>query len=149
MWNFTSSTIAILVLPCAALAQPDGLLIDRVIAVVGREAILHSDLVGRTEQARQNGAALGSRGACGELEDLLYEKLLLEQGRLDSVVVDEAQLDSELDRRIRYFAAQLGGEEELEKFYGKSVTDACLGWEDTVETLDVLADAVRKRRAQR
>jgi len=29
---------------------------------------------------------------------------------------------------------------------GKSVTDACLGWEDTIHTLDVLAEAVRKRR---
>jgi 3-deoxy-7-phosphoheptulonate synthase len=29
---------------------------------------------------------------------------------------------------------------------GQSVTDACIGWEDTVETLEVLADAVRKRR---
>jgi 3-deoxy-7-phosphoheptulonate synthase len=30
---------------------------------------------------------------------------------------------------------------------GQSVTDACIGWDDTVETLDVLADAVRKRRS--
>lgn len=30
--------------------------------------------------------------------------------------------------------------------HGQSITDACLGWDDTVETLDVLADAVRKRR---
>lgn len=29
---------------------------------------------------------------------------------------------------------------------GVSITDACLGWEDTVGILDVLADAVRKRR---
>ncbi len=29
---------------------------------------------------------------------------------------------------------------------GQSVTDACIGWESTVETLDILADAVRKRR---
>jgi 3-deoxy-7-phosphoheptulonate synthase len=29
---------------------------------------------------------------------------------------------------------------------GQSVTDACIGWDDTVETLEVLADAVRKRR---
>jgi len=29
---------------------------------------------------------------------------------------------------------------------GQSVTDACIGWEDTVEVLDVLAEAVRKRR---
>ncbi len=29
---------------------------------------------------------------------------------------------------------------------GQSVTDACLGWDDTVATLDLLAEAVRKRR---
>jgi 3-deoxy-7-phosphoheptulonate synthase len=29
---------------------------------------------------------------------------------------------------------------------GQSVTDACIGWEDTVETLETLAAAVRKRR---
>ena len=30
--------------------------------------------------------------------------------------------------------------------YGVSITDACLGWEDTVKVLDALAEAVRKRR---
>jgi 3-deoxy-7-phosphoheptulonate synthase len=30
--------------------------------------------------------------------------------------------------------------------YGKSITDACLGWQDTVEMLDMLAAAVRTRR---
>ncbi len=30
--------------------------------------------------------------------------------------------------------------------YGKSVTDACLGWEDTVKLLDMLAEGVRARR---
>ncbi len=30
--------------------------------------------------------------------------------------------------------------------HGQSITDACLGWDDTVATLDLLAEAVRKRR---
>ena len=30
--------------------------------------------------------------------------------------------------------------------YGKSITDACLGWEDSVVVLDLLAQAVRDRR---
>jgi 3-deoxy-7-phosphoheptulonate synthase len=30
--------------------------------------------------------------------------------------------------------------------YGQSITDACLGWDDTVGCLDALADAVRRRR---
>ena len=32
--------------------------------------------------------------------------------------------------------------------YGVSVTDACLGWEDTLTVLDILATAVRQRRAK-
>ena len=30
--------------------------------------------------------------------------------------------------------------------YGQSITDACLGWEDSVRCLDTLANAVRQRR---
>ena len=33
--------------------------------------------------------------------------------------------------------------------YGKSITDACLGWEDTVDLLEVLAHSVRARRQKR
>jgi 3-deoxy-7-phosphoheptulonate synthase len=32
--------------------------------------------------------------------------------------------------------------------YGQSVTDACIGWEDSVRALDVLADSVRRRRVR-
>jgi len=31
--------------------------------------------------------------------------------------------------------------------YGKSITDACLGWDDSLAVLEVLSDAVRSRRA--
>jgi 3-deoxy-7-phosphoheptulonate synthase len=30
--------------------------------------------------------------------------------------------------------------------YGQSITDACIGWDDSVAALEILADAVRKRR---
>jgi 3-deoxy-7-phosphoheptulonate synthase len=32
--------------------------------------------------------------------------------------------------------------------YGKSITDACLGWDDSLETLDILSAAVKTRRAR-
>ena len=31
--------------------------------------------------------------------------------------------------------------------YGQSITDACIGWDDSVAVLDSLAEAVRDRRA--
>jgi 3-deoxy-7-phosphoheptulonate synthase len=32
--------------------------------------------------------------------------------------------------------------------YGKSITDACIGWGDSLEVLDVLSEAIRRRRAR-
>lgn len=37
-----------------------------------------------------------------------------------------------------------GGKKELK--YGVSITDACIGWEDTLNVLEELAGAVRTRR---
>jgi 3-deoxy-7-phosphoheptulonate synthase len=44
----------------------------------------------------------------------------------------------------------VAGRQELgsgELTYGQSITDACLGWEGTLEVLDGLAEAVRARRS--
>ena len=32
--------------------------------------------------------------------------------------------------------------------YGRSITDACLGWDDSIESLEVLSQAVKARRAR-
>lgn len=105
------------------LPAPPGRYIDGVIAQVAGRIILYSDLAGRLQQARQNGEAVTDTMVCNELDDLLFQQLLLEQARIDSVVPDEAQVNAELDRRISYFEQQIGGRDKLEKFYGKSVTE--------------------------
>ena len=35
-----------------------------------------------------------------------------------------------------------------ELIYGQSITDACIGWEDSIPLLDELASAVRSRRLE-
>jgi 3-deoxy-7-phosphoheptulonate synthase len=41
------------------------------------------------------------------------------------------------------------GKDDASKLeYGKSITDACLGWDDSLESLNVLSDAVTGRRAR-
>jgi 3-deoxy-7-phosphoheptulonate synthase len=42
-----------------------------------------------------------------------------------------------------------GSDDPAALAYGTSITDPCLGWEQTVEALQVLADAVRRRRDER
>lgn len=100
---------------------PGGQLIDRVVANVSGRIILYSDLAGAAEQARQSGENVTPALICAELEDKMFQGLLLDQARIDSVVVDPKQVEAELDHRIRYFEQQIGGREKLEKFYGRSV----------------------------
>lgn len=114
----------LLLLASPLAAQPTALVVDRVVAVVGREAILYSELVLRAEQNKQHSASTDPHVLqCEAMEDVLYEKLLLEQAKLDSVEVDEGQVSAELDRRIRYFVGQLGSERKLEEFYGKTIAE--------------------------
>lgn len=111
---------------------PAGQLIDRVIANVGGRVVLYSDLATRLEQARNAGEKVDDELACSELEGLMYEKLLLEQARIDSLYPDEARVQGELDRRIRLFEQQLGGPEALEKFYGKTIKEIKADFHDAI-----------------
>lgn len=114
-------------------AQPVAELVDGIIGVVGKEVVLLSDLRSRVEQVRQQGGSITYDATCGELEGILFEKLLLDQARLDSVEVDEGQVQGELDRRIRYFILQLGSQEKLEEFYGKSIEEIKADFHDQVQ----------------
>jgi 3-deoxy-7-phosphoheptulonate synthase len=40
-----------------------------------------------------------------------------------------------------------GKDQACDLEYGKSITDACLGWDDSVQALQILADAVKARRS--
>lgn len=95
--------------------------IDQIIAVVGDEIVTKSELESQLMQYTAQGYPITETTKCQLLEELLFQKLLLNQAKIDSVEVTEAQVDSELDRRMRYFIAQIGSQEALEEYYDKSV----------------------------
>ncbi|MBE0639298.1 MAG: peptidylprolyl isomerase [Bacteroidales bacterium] len=115
--------------------ESKGVVIDEVVAVVGKEYILLSDIEQQYLQMRMQGGVKESEEAtkCMILENLLFEKLLLHQAELDSVVVTPDQVNSELDRRMRYFIGQFGSQEKLEQFYDKSVTEFKSDLSDVIE----------------
>ncbi|MCB9193594.1 MAG: peptidylprolyl isomerase [Flavobacteriales bacterium] len=116
-----------------ATGQPQGELIDGIVGVVGREVVLYSDVVDHIQQLRQGNERVTDASICSGFEDMLFEKLLLDQARLDSVTVDESQVEAELERRVRYFVMQLGSQEKLEEFYGKSITEIKSEFHDQVK----------------
>lgn len=98
--------------------------IDQVIAVVGNKSILMSDIENQYTQYVLQGYKKGdSSFKCMLLEDLLFQKLLLNQAEIDSVTVSDSQVETDLARRIKYFSKQMGGDAELEKYYNKSIIE--------------------------
>jgi len=96
--------------------------IDEVVAVVGANYVLQSDIEAQYIQFRMQGGITDARATrCQILEDLLFQKLMLNQAELDSVEVTDDQIEQTMDARFRYYIQQFGSQEKLEQFYKKSL----------------------------
>ena len=67
------------------------------------------------------------------------------QVRSGSTNVFGVMVESHLNAGAQKFTPGKDDSTKLE--YGKSITDACLGWDDSIESLEVLSAAVKARRA--
>jgi len=98
-------------------------ILDEVVAVVGKNIILQSDIETQYLQYRMQGYIEGSSSTikCNILREVIFQKLLLNQADIDSIVGNPVQVEQELDRRFRYYISQFGSQEKLEEYYNKSV----------------------------
>jgi len=97
--------------------------LDKIVAVVDNEIILKSELDFRAnyEAAQRNMTAPDSAMLRNVLMQMIEEKLLYAQAELDSIVVSDDQVKSQLDYQINYFIQQYGSQEKLEQVYGMPV----------------------------
>ena len=106
---------------------------DKTIAILGGETILISDLEAEVQQMRMSGASSDRDMRCELLENMLDSKLFLMQARVDSLTVNSEMVSSNLNQRIDWFRTQLGGDEELEKYFGKPLYKLRQEWQKTLE----------------
>ncbi len=98
--------------------------VDKIVGVVNDKIILLSDVEAQYLQyVEQYGANTPANLRCELLDQAMTQKLMLAQSILDSVVVDDADVDNELDKRVRYFSNMTGGIDKLEQYYGKSIVE--------------------------
>lgn len=95
-------------------------MIDRVVAIVGDYNILQSEIENQYLQYRAQGINFPDM-RCFILKDFLEQKLLLNQAKIDSIEVSESSVEMQLEQRLNYFIAQIGSEEEMEEYFGKSI----------------------------
>ena len=119
----TAGLSVILMLALPSMAQQEGVIIDKVVAIVGRQIVMYSDIETQKMQVKAQNYALPEDIDCQILEQGMYQKLLVNQAIMDTVEVSEAQVTAETDRRINYYVAQIGSEEKLEEYYNKKMPE--------------------------
>ncbi len=105
----------------SSIAQDKGELIDKVVAVVGNEIVLHSEIESQALQYTEQGMKVGAKEKGQILEDLLFQKLLVHHAKIDSLEVGDAAIQSEIERRLEYFIQVFGSIEAFEEYFGTSV----------------------------
>ncbi len=97
------------------------IVVDKIIARVDNYVVLLSDLEKGYQSIYESGEVPGPNARCEILQGLIINKMMVAKAEIDSVMVEDSQVDSELSRRMRYFALQAGGEERLEQAFGKTI----------------------------
>jgi peptidyl-prolyl cis-trans isomerase SurA len=93
--------------------------IDKIIARVDNYYILNSELQERIAQYKESGQPAPE--PCQLLESLIISKLLLAKAEIDSVTVEDKDVDNELDGKMGYMIQRFGSEKNIVEAYGKSI----------------------------
>ena len=104
--------------------QAQDKVVDQIVAVVGKNIILKSDIESMFLQQQAQGITTEGDMKCEILESLLRDKLLLAEAELDTTItVSDSQLNQSLEQRIQYFESHLGSEKEVEAYFKKSIVN--------------------------
>ena len=127
-----AAVLMFICLPASAQRYPDGL-VDKIVALVGNDAIMLSDIESEVQMMRVNGIVADRNARCDLLEQMMISKLFLTQARLDSLVVGASEIQENLSQRFATVTTQLGGEKAMEEYFNKSRYDLETIWRDAIE----------------
>ncbi len=128
-------------------AQKQGEVIDRIVAVVQDEIITKSELDVRASYlaTRLNKNPNDPTFLEKVLEQMIDEKLLYVQAKLDSIEVSDEQIDRQLEMQMNYFIQQYGSKERVEQVYGMSIERIKREFREDVKK-ELMAQMVQQRK---
>ncbi len=98
-------------------------IVDGVVAVVGKNIVLKSDIDNQFYQMKEQGLVEDDADKCAIFEELLFEKLLLHQADLDSIEVGEEEVQLTVQRRLDLIQQQIGSKAKMEQYYKKTIIE--------------------------
>lgn len=114
-------SFVIVFLVLSKLVCGQGTVIDEVVWVVGDDAILRSDVEKQILQMKYEKVDMQGDPYCVIPEQLAIRKLFLHQAKLDSLEANEGGITMQVEQRIGEILDQIGSEERLEEYYGKTI----------------------------
>lgn len=103
-----------------SLKAQNPLVIDKIIAKVDNHYILKSELEAQYQQYLQSGQA-NTPTRCQLLESLIIGKVMLAKAEIDSVLVEDKRVESELSARMEQMEQQFGSTKNIVEAYGKTI----------------------------
>lgn len=125
---------------------PQGRLkVDGVVAVVGDYVVLESDIDFTYEELGQQGISTANIQRGEILGKLMEDRLYAHQAIQDSVVVTDAEINDEVERRIEYFVSRLGTPEKMVEYFKKADLETFKNELFDIMKLQKLTEEMRKK----
>lgn len=140
------SVLALLLLTTPIWAQSERKKVDGVAAVVGDYLILESDIDKAYIDLKQQEVDTENITRCQMLGKLMEDKLYAHQAVQDSVKLTDAEVREQVNQRIEYLTAQLGGDiKKLLEFYKKDDEQSMREELFTLFKVNTLAQRMRQQ----
>lgn len=92
--------------------------IDGVATVVGDNIVLDSEIDAFKQELIQQSGGQIEISDCEMLEQIMNRKLLAHHAVIDSIVVNEGEIQQQVQRKTDYFTQQMGSPEKMLELYG-------------------------------
>ncbi len=117
--------LLLLLLGLVAAAQPQKVILDKVVAVVGGSSILYSEVTEYAdqliEQRRQRGYTSDRDPMNESLEALMTQALLYNQALIDSIEISKSDIAMNVEQMVNNMAVEAGGIKELERIHNMAI----------------------------
>lgn len=112
----------LMIFPVCRLSSQDKV-IDQILAVVGSNIILKSEIEDMHKQRQAQGYTTDGDMKCEIFEQYLIDKLLVAEAMLDTnIVVTDSDINQQLDAQIQNYIMHLGSEKNVEDHFKKPIT---------------------------
>ncbi|MDR2130212.1 MAG: peptidylprolyl isomerase [Odoribacteraceae bacterium] len=121
-------------------------MVDKIAAIVGDEIVLKSDIEKSFVELYRQGVIEGNAEERAMiLGQILIQKLLLAQAKVDSVFVTDDQVEMAMDSKIKEYLRDVGGSQErLEAIMGKSMAEIRVEMRERIREATIANEMQRK-----